>query len=187
MSATDVSICNSAIILLGCEEMVAFDDGTAEAKVASQLYQDACEALICETEWTFATGQAKLDRLSDTPEVNYEYAYQLPSNLLTVSAVTPDYIDYDLFENNHLYTDFLGDVYVDYKFRPDESKFPAYFRQYLVLHLASLFAIPLTEDASKANQYASMADREGKKARLADARQRKNRGLKRFPLTSVRG
>lgn len=187
MSSTGVTICNSAILLIGGEEIESFDDGSVEAKVASQLYGVARDALLTETDWTFATGQAQLDRKVQAPIHTYEYAYQLPTNLLSLSSVNPASIDYDLYENSLLYTDYLGEVYIDYKFRPAEARFPAYFEQYLILNLASLFAVPVTEDATKADYYAARADVQGKKARLVDARQRKNRGLKRFPLILARG
>ncbi|MCK5642460.1 MAG: hypothetical protein KAJ19_16760, partial [Gammaproteobacteria bacterium] len=119
------------------------------------------------------------------------FAYQLPSDLINLITLNlDDVIDYDINEN-FLVTNFDGEIYVEYQFSVSEEKFPSYFVTYLQTELAMKFAIPIADDEGKANSYTKMSAVIGKRARNADARQKRNqritgRAAQRSPFTRVR-
>jgi hypothetical protein len=186
MARTDLDICNSALIICGADEIVSFDQGDFSAKIVSSLYSDAKGFLLTSNEWTFAEGQSEpLNLLTSSPQFDWQYAYRLPSNCLSVISVYPN-MQYDVV-GDKIYTNFKGEVFVNMKFIPPEESWPPYFVHYFVLYFASVICLPITEDATKTKGLADQAVVAGRVARNTDAKQRKNRGFKRFPLISVRG
>ncbi len=185
MATTKLDICSAALILCGAEELVTFD-GSFSSKIVSAVYDSTKSSLIVGKEWTFAQGQSSmLSLLTGTPEFRWSYAYRLPSNCLSVLEVYPN-IQYEISEDK-LFTDYNGKIYVSMEFLPEEDTLPGYFVHYFILYLASVICIPVTEDATKAKELRAEAVSAGVAARNADAKQRKNRGFKNFPLIFVRG
>ena len=96
---TPLDICSRALILIGAESISSFDDGTTEASVGVNMYEDVAQSALVNTRWRFATNQAVLNQLTDAPTGRYDLAYQLPSNLLMLHAVTvnDNLIDYQMY------------------------------------------------------------------------------------------
>ena len=59
-----VDICSRALILIGAEPITSFDDGSTEALVSVNMYEDFARAALVNTRWRFATNQAVLNLLS---------------------------------------------------------------------------------------------------------------------------
>lgn len=187
MTYSDVQICSNALLLLGANPINSFTDGTVEAEISSSFYEGVLKSVLTERRWSFAIGQQQLSQLVSTPVEGYEKAYQLPSSLLKLVKVYPEWIRYELFENNLLYTDYDGEIVIEFMFKPSESSFPGYFIEYLETRLALKFCIPITEDAKKFEIISDLVDKSGRMARTADSQQRKGVGIKRFPMVDVRG
>ena len=60
-------------------------------------------------------------------------------------------------------------IVLDYTYKPDESLLPAYFAELLEYRLASVFAIPITERATKGEYYASLAEKQLAKCKTIDS------------------
>ena len=84
---------------MGGSPISSFDEGTAEADVVDAMYEDIARAALTSTRWRFATNQQVLNRLAAAPTSRYDAAYQMPSDLLMLSAVTvnDDPIIYDTY------------------------------------------------------------------------------------------
>ena len=54
---TPLDICSRALILIGAEPISSFDDGTTEATVAVNMYEDVVQAALVNSRWRFATNQ----------------------------------------------------------------------------------------------------------------------------------
>lgn len=179
-ATTDIAICARALVLIGAEPLTSFDDGTTESIAASTLYEDVARANLTSTRWRFATNQAVLNRLSDAPSGQWDSAYQLPSGLLLVHAVTvnDDPIQYDIYGNKVFCDATPNETLVcDYTFRADEADWPPYFTLAVTYRLASVFAIPVARDTNLSNALGQQAELYMARARAADSQQQTTRKL----------
>ena len=85
---TAIKICSRASILMGGIPIQSFSEGTTEADVVDAMYEDIARAALTNTRWRFATNQAQLSRLEAAPTGRFDAAYQLPNDLIMLSAVT---------------------------------------------------------------------------------------------------
>ncbi len=83
-----IDICARALILIGADPITSFKDGTTEALVSVNMYEDVARAALVNSRWSFSTNQAVLNLLSAAPTGRYDRAYQLPTDLLMLHAVT---------------------------------------------------------------------------------------------------
>ena len=87
-SDSAVDICNRGLIFIGAEPITSFDDGTTEARVAANVYEDVVQSSLTNARWRFATNQQELNRLTDAPTARYDLAYQQPNDTLIIHAIT---------------------------------------------------------------------------------------------------
>lgn len=188
MSDTEaLQICSNAMVLIGADTVIDFDDGTNEAQVAAALYEGTVRAVLTEHRWSFAVTQGQASQLVAAPSNRFSKQYELPAPVLSIDKITPDYIDYELFANRKIYTNFDGALWVEGVYRVDETVFPGYFTEYLEYRLAAKFAFPITADKNLAAAMTKEASAYQKMAKSADSKQRKNVGIKKWPLIEVRG
>ncbi|MCK8787095.1 hypothetical protein M0638_22220 [Roseomonas sp. NAR14] len=177
MPDTAIDIANRALARVGADDIVSLDDDSAEGRACQREYEGVVrEALTvpggAPYRWRFASKQALLTRLQDTPPGRWAYAYQDPSDVLAVHAVTQGDVPvtYDRYDDK-VFTDALtsaaGDLVMDYTFRPNEAMWPGYFTAGVVRDLAVKLAIGLREDTSLARMVAQTFDWAG--ARRADS------------------
>jgi hypothetical protein len=189
MALTALILCSRALLKLGAQTIASFDEGTAEAEVAANLYPSVRDALLSCHPWSFATGQATLPRLDATPAADFRHAFQLPPSLLrVVSAGGPGRGEGLLYriQENRLHTD-APQVTLSWIFRPEESAFPPFFAAALIARLAAEFCLPLTENASRADILHRLAEQELRHARSLDSQQASVRAIRDFPLINARG
>jgi hypothetical protein len=188
MADTKVDICARALIMIGAQPISSFDDGSTEALVASNLYENITQSILCRHRWRFSTEQQQLSLLASAPTGRYEYAYQLPTspdllqlNTITVADIPIEYARYGdkIFVNGY---DSQSALIADYIFRQDESEFPAYFKLGLEYTLASIFAGSVARDAAMIQQFSTLAERQILIAKNTDSQEVTNKKLstKRF-------
>lgn len=188
MADTKVDICARALIMIGAQPISSFDDGSTEALVASNIYENITQSILCRHRWRFATEQQQLSLLADAPTGRWEYAYQLPTspdllqlNTITVADVPIEYSRYGdkVFVNGY---DSQSALIADYVFRQDESEFPAYFKLGLEYTLASIFAGSVARDAAMIKQFSDLAERQILIGKNTDSQEVTNKKLstKRF-------
>lgn len=170
MAISDISICSTACLLVGANEIESFIDETNEAKVCAAIYEVTRDNVLTIHPWQFSLGQVQLARLVATPLFGYSYAFQLPTDFLRLISTDPD-MGYRIFEDK-LYCS-SETCNISYQFSPSEAKFPPYFVRLLELELASLLAASLGEDASKQQLFAAIAEKEARKARNTDSQNHK--------------
>jgi hypothetical protein len=188
MALSSIELCSSALIKLGADGISSFDDGSAEARVAARLYPIARDALLCAHPWSFATAHARLARLALEPTTDFAYAYQLPIDFLRALSAGDEGrvrgLPYQIV-NRQLHTD-AEEVVLRYLFRPSEGDFPALFVATLVARLAAEFCLPLTENSTRAERLARLAEDELRLARLVDSQQDTPAKVEDFSLVKVR-
>ena len=167
-------------MLVGANPITSFEDGTTEAMITSNLYEDIVRADLSSCRWRFAVKQAVLNRLVDAPTGRWDAAYQLPSDLLIVNAVTiaDKAVDYDVY-GDYIYVDAGEDetLVIDYTYRAEESDWPPHFVLLVEYHMASILAASLARDAGLADLMNSQYSIQNLRARNIDAQQQTTRRL----------
>lgn len=166
--------------MIGAEPITSFDDGTTEALVSVNMYEDVARASLVNTRWRFATNQASLNRLTDAPTGRYDYAYQQPNGTLMVHAITVNdiQIEYQIYGDKvYANTSINDDLIIDYTYRASEENWPSYFTIAVEYALATLFATSIARDANLSALMRSAASEAMAKARSLDSQQQTTRKL----------
>ena len=164
---TSIDIASKALLLIGEAPISSFTEDSTAALIASNLYETAYESLLTLHPWRFASNKATLSRLTATPVNQWKYGYQLPTDFLVAQHVDANNDNYQIY-GDKLYSDNTS-IILDYTYKPDESFLPAYFTELLELRLASVFAIPITESATKGDYYAGLAEKQMSRAKTVDS------------------
>tara|TARA_R100001480_G_C4649481_1_gene170644 strand:+ start:34 stop:621 length:588 start_codon:yes stop_codon:yes gene_type:complete len=175
-----IDIASRALVLIGAEPITSFDSSSTEALVASNMYEDTVRATLATARWRFATEQAVLNQLTDTPAGRFDIAHQLPSDLLILHAVTINdrLIEYTVYGDKVFSDSTTNDTLIaDYTFRAEEVNFPSYFSLALQYSLASIFATSIARDDRLMQIMETKANMLMAKARNLDSQQQTTRRL----------
>jgi len=166
---SSIKMASNALVLLGDDSLSSFDDATAGATIANQLYETSYLSILSNFRWRFATKTINLSQLVNKQESRYTYAFQLPSDLLYLIKVDNS-SQYEIF-GTELHSDHR-EITIDYIYRVSEANLPAYFVKMFEFYLAMQFSIPLTGSIEKSNFYRIAYEAEAKRARFSDSTQR---------------
>tara|TARA_Y100000401_G_scaffold25908_1_gene18204 strand:- start:2426 stop:3019 length:594 start_codon:yes stop_codon:yes gene_type:complete len=175
-----IDICARALILIGADPITSFDDGTTEALVSVNVYEDMARASLVNARWRFATNQAVLNRLTAEPTGRYDFAYQQADGTLMVHAVTvnDNPIEYQIYGDKiFANTSSSDELVADFTFRANEDTWPSYFTIAVEYALATLFATSIARDANLAALMKTASSDAMAKARSLDAQQQTTRKL----------
>jgi hypothetical protein len=177
---TPLKICSRANMLCGGDPITSFDDGTAEADLCDAMYEDVARAVLTNSRWRFATKQAVLVRDAEAPTGRFDASYQLPADLLMLSAVTVNDspILYDTYGDKVFCDSSSSDVVIaDYIYRADEADWPPFFTLAVEYSMAAVIATSIVRDG----QLSQLMDQRGQvqmmQARRLDSQQQTNRKL----------
>jgi len=189
VALSSIALCSRALLKLGANSIVTFDEGTVESEVAANLYPHNRDALLSAHPWSFASAQVSLARLEAAPVADFQYAFQLPADFLRALSAGVDGrgrgIHYRIAERR-LHAN-QPEIVLSYIFRPDETEFPPFFDQALIARLAAEFCIPLTESTSRSEVLGKAAETEFRRAKNIDAQQETPGSIEDFTLIKVRG
>lgn len=161
---TDISICSDALILLGASPISSFTEGTDAAQACDRLYPDLRNSILSSYNWSWSLTKSQISRLSTNPTNEWQYAYQLPGDMLSgvlavfeTSGTTerPRRYGWEIY-GDQLYTN-METVYVDYQQEVNESRMPHYFIRLLRTALAAELAIVITDQAAKSEFFRNQA------------------------------
>jgi hypothetical protein len=175
-----IDICARALILIGADPITSFNDGTTEALVSVNMYEDVARAALVNSRWRFSTNQAVLNLLSAAPTGRYDRAYQLPNDLLMLHAVTVQDlpIEYQIYGSKVFADTDPNDVVIaDYTYRAEEEDWPSYFTLAVEYALAVVFATSIARDSKLASLMKTQATEAMAKARSLDSQQQTARKL----------
>jgi len=149
--------------MIGASPITSFSDGSTEATVASNLYEYTVRDILSRHYWNFATGQKQLSRLVGEPLNKWDSAYQLPADILRLSAVfvNDNPIAFDVYQDNVYCNATVNDVvYAEYIYRVIEEYWPPYFTKALEFELASIFAYSVAAQENLSNTMEKRAIRQ---------------------------
>lgn len=132
--------------MIGANPITSFSDGSAEANVATEVYEDLVQEELSMYPWSFAKEQEALGLLAAEPVDEWTYAYQLPNTVLAVLRVTVNSnpIQFERF-GDKIFCDEAEDVVATFIFRATEPAWTPYFTSLVVHKLAALFATAIAE------------------------------------------
>jgi hypothetical protein len=177
---SSIDIAARALILIGANPITSFDDVSTEALIANNMYEDVARAALCNTRWRFASNQAELNLLSDTPTGRFDRAHQLPSDLLMLHTLTvnDNILTYSIYGDKVFSDASTSDkVIADYAFRANEIDWPSYFTLAVEYELASVFASSIARDEKLAELMSVKANQYMAKGRNLDSQQQTTRKL----------
>jgi|TARA_Y100000296_G_scaffold13855_1_gene16216 hypothetical protein len=177
MATTSIDICARALVMIGAQPISSFSDGSTEALVASNIYDDVCEASLTRHRWRFATTQKTLSLLADSPTGRYDYGYQMPTDpavLQIISITVNDYvIPYSRYKD-YIYVNSYGSsssLVMDYIYKVGEGYFPPHFKLALEYELAAVFAGSVARDSAMIRQFKELAERQFLVAKNIDSQE----------------
>jgi hypothetical protein len=97
--ASDVSISNRALTILGQELIIALTDDSNRARTIQSMYEAVRDAEFRRRRWRFTFRRATLPALGTDPDFDFARQFQLPSDYLRLIAggdilKFPDLTDY---------------------------------------------------------------------------------------------
>ncbi len=167
-------------MLIGGNPISSFTDGSSESIVAGAMYEDMARAALTNCRWRFSTSQEQLNRLTEAPTGRFDAAYQLPSGLLLLNAVTVNdfNISYDTY-GSKVYCDASENevLIADYVFRAEENTWPPYFVVAVEYIMAGVLAISVARDPAMAKMMEEKAAMQMMQARRLHSQQQTTKKL----------
>ncbi len=183
----DLDMVNQALSKIGEIEIDSFGDESREARHANRTYETDRNAYLQSRVWKFATGQAILAKLEDTPLFGYQSAFQLPPDLLRLDKINEQAIRYEI-RGTKLFCE-ATEVIIEGLFQIGAENYPDYFKKAFIYLLASDYATSIVEDENKSKIFDGKFVRENIIARQTDSMQQSPRRIsaQAYPLLAVRG
>lgn len=162
--ASQVDICNRALIKLGAGQITSITDNTKAARVLSGLWDTVRKAELQKRFWNFALTRTSLAALGATPDWGFGYQYQLPVDFLKLNQINdtfipPGLMDYRngddspyAIEGQVILTNFGSPLKIRYvKDVTDTSLFDALFTEAFASRLAveACYAITQSRDGTR--------------------------------------
>ena len=195
VSQTLLSCMSAALVLAGEKPLNSITDPRYGAQVVAALTDMIYENELQANPWRFSCKKAALSQLNQTPINEWAYAWQIPTDCLSVIGfwgVGPDKL-YEIYGGNVLYTNINSNpsiqpasLILEYQFKPDPSTLPSYFTLLLTLAIAKHIVKPISESDSARTKCEQAYNQQRSMAMFADARQRPNRPLQHRPFIQVR-
>lgn len=174
MTASVVSICNRALDYLGQKPITSLEDGSAAAGILNRMYEGTRNLVLRSYPWNCATARTSLAALTSTPDWEFDYEYQLPTDCLRVIEYK-DAVPYNIkwrIEGRKLRTTESGPVYIRYiREVTDAAEFDPMLADAIAARLAADCAISITGEASKRQLALQVYDLTLKEARRIDSKE----------------
>ena len=189
MALTNIEVAQQACVEVGLRPIGTFDDGTTEAVVLKLHYETIVNDALARHYWRFGMSQVILQLLVDEPAGRWQFAFQLPPEVLAIKAVTvtDSPIPFDQYDDKiYANADNTVDVILDAMFNTVESKWRSYFTRYVVLKLAAILASGVREDASMSQLKEELANAQFLLAKNADSKGRTAGHIRATRITNSR-
>lgn len=161
--ATDLSICNNALVQLGNEPLLNLTDTTKKAvRLCVQFYDQTVEEVLRAYNWNCATVRDTLTVDETAPAWGFNFRYALPADCLRVIGFSSASVNWKI-ENGYILADSDGGE-ISYIKLITAADMDALLRSAVSARLAAYLAFPLTNSATVAKAMFDLY-----KEKLADA------------------
>lgn len=148
--ATQLDICNSALIKLGAEPITALTDNNKRAKLCLQQYSKSKRKLLYNDPWNFAIQREELSATGDIPVYGFDNTFDLPTDYLRILDLEVLSKEWRMEGDTILAND--DTIKVRYIAEVEESLFSPPFEEALSLHIAYDLSYALVQDKSYRTQ-----------------------------------
>lgn len=157
---TQLNIYNGALLMCGERPLSSTSEDRTPRYDLDQVWSDGgVNACLAQGQWYFATRTQQLDYDTGiTTSFGYNYAFAIPSDWVTPTAICSDpYLDVPLteyqIETGYIYCD-LQTIYVGFvsnnaSYGTDYASWPANFTEWVKAYFASKIIGKLTSDENK--------------------------------------
>lgn len=149
--ATDISICNTGLLMANANTINSFEDSTREAAMCKAMYETTRDAVLSKFPWSFSIFQQTLAKTTNTPLDDFTYEYQLPTGYIRILKKDTFQNDYRIYKNKLLSDD--DGVVLTYQKDPGEEFYPAYFVRLLEFKMAELLSLSMVQDEQMAQRF----------------------------------
>lgn len=187
MTASSVSICSNALLMLGAKPIASFTEASDRATLAANLYPMEREAFLRAHPWNRAITRQVLAPMSTPPAFGYSKQFMLPGDclrLLDVGDESENVYEYRVEGKRVL---FSGTVLpVRYITNLDEGEWDSGMVHAMTLRMAALMAYPVTSSAALADLTEAKAKQALKDAKSADGQEDQPQSFDDSPLLDAR-
>uniref|UniRef100_A0A6M3XLV0 Putative tail tubular protein n=1 Tax=viral metagenome TaxID=1070528 RepID=A0A6M3XLV0_9ZZZZ len=114
MSASEVQICNLALLKFGTLTITELGPLTKESRACAVFYPLLRDQLVYSHPWNFAMKRADISApLADTPAFEWDYAYTLPADCMRVWELYGTDAEW-VVESGQLLTNLDKEIYIRY-------------------------------------------------------------------------
>jgi hypothetical protein len=154
--ASQVEICNLALVRLGESKITAMSDDAKAAILLSSIWDLIVDEVLQAHPWNFAVVRAQLEAEDSAPDWGYAYEYALPSDCLRFLGINEDPdINYRIeagVDGKSVFCDEDSPINVMYVTAIDDPElFDPTFVSALAWRLAAELAFPLTTNPNLVN------------------------------------
>lgn len=168
--ASEVGICNSALIKLGVERISALTEPNKRAILCNEQYPKIRDSVLYSHPWNFAIKRVTLALTATTPEFGFSSEFQLPSDNLRVLNLDSSSIKWAV-EGDKLLADAAAVKARIIWRNTDVSTYTPKCNEALALRLAAELAFPLTQSNNFAKQILDQYEKFLMDARSFDAQE----------------
>jgi hypothetical protein len=142
---TEIEIISNAATLCGKAPFSTLDDGGTFALSAKKMFDMITPFLLAAPHWRFnvITRQLQLIANFDPDIANWQFAWQIPADFLSLIRVDP--LQAFQIYGDQIYTLGQSPMKLEYRTQLPVSKWPVYFRHYAAFELAILLAFSVAE------------------------------------------
>jgi hypothetical protein len=150
MSASEVDICNGALLSFGDVRITALNEASTQARACNVWYPLIRDKLLASHPWNFAMTRADISaQVSPAPPFGWSCAYNLPADCLRVWEFW-GYTGTWIVEDGQLKTDAEEEIYIRYIKKVEATgKFSPAFVMCLVSLLGANLAAKLAGNSTR--------------------------------------
>lgn len=165
--ASDVSICNLALVGLGCNQISSLTEDSEEARKCNAVYSNLRDQELESFPWSFATKRVQLAQLDVTPIFEFAYAFQIPSDCLRTLNIDTTSYSYRI-EEDRMLTSYATPM-IKYIARiTDANKFTQGFTKLLVARIQLELSFGITGSKTQYDVLQKNYDKKSASAKVAD-------------------
>ena len=183
--ASKIDLISNALILIGDASINDLTGNDRRKVIARNLYDNVVQNELTKHRWGFARKKAQLSLLLAEPISEWDKAYELPSDMLTLIGLYPR-INYQVY-SSQVYCNYSQALYCDYIYNCPENKWPVYFAKMIEYALARDFSTSLRDSTASRAEMAAEYENASRMARYTDSQQHPQVAIQSRPLIEVRG
>lgn len=117
--ASDIQICNRALLRINARPIHTFEDDSEEAAGCNILYTQIRDEVLRAHFWNFAIKQQTLQLDATAPLFEFSNRFVLPSDYIRIFKLEDDRVVYKI-KGGHLHTD-SSTMKIEYVFRQEDT------------------------------------------------------------------